>query len=68
VVLDAALAAYEPLVGRKLDRRRIELCNAACAVGYLAFRAGSAPDEKSSGRTLAEDVSCTASALRAIGL
>jgi hypothetical protein len=32
------------------------LYNAACAVTFLAFRAGIAPDTRWCGRTLAEDV------------
>ena len=55
-MLDAALEVYEPAVGRRLDRDRIRLYNAACAIGYLAFRSGVAPDQKSCGRTLAEDL------------
>ena len=43
-------------VGRRLDRDRIRLYNAACAIGYLAFRSGVARDPKSCGRTLAEDL------------
>lgn len=53
--LIAILEVYEPTVGRRLDRDRIRLYNAACAIGYLAFRSGVAPDQKSCGRTLAED-------------
>ncbi len=55
-MLDAALEVYEPAVGRRLDRDRIRLYNAECAIGYLAFRSGAAPDQKSCGRTLAEDL------------
>jgi hypothetical protein len=32
-MLDAALEVYEPAVGRRLDRDRIRLYNAACAIG-----------------------------------
>jgi hypothetical protein len=35
-ILDAALRIYEPAVERSLDRNRIRLYNAACAIGYLA--------------------------------
>jgi hypothetical protein len=55
-MLDAALEIYEPAVGRAVDRDRIRLYNAACAVSFLAFRAGIPPEQKSAGRTLAEDV------------
>jgi hypothetical protein len=41
---------------RRLDRDRIRLYNAACAVSFLAYRNGVSADEKSCGRTLAEDL------------
>ena len=62
-MLDAALEVYEPAVGRRLDRDRIRLYNAACAIGYLAFRSGVAPDRKSCRRTLAEDLRWVRAAL-----
>ena len=37
-MLDGALEVYEPLLGLQLDRGRIRLGNAACAIGFLAFR------------------------------
>jgi hypothetical protein len=55
-MLDAALEAYEPSVGRVVDRGRVRLYNAACAINYLAFRSGIPPQQKSCGRTLAEDL------------
>jgi len=55
-MLDAALRIYEPAVARSLDRNRIRLYNAACAIGFLAFRAGVPPEQKSCGRTLVEDL------------
>jgi hypothetical protein len=55
-MLDAALEVYEPAIGRTLDRDRIGLYNAACAIGFLAYRAGVPPEQKSCGRTLAEDL------------
>ena len=55
-MLDAALEFYEPAVGRCLDRSRIRLYNAACAISFLAYRAGVPPEQKSCGRTLAEDL------------
>jgi hypothetical protein len=55
-MLEAALAVYEPAVGRALNRDRIRLYNAACAIGFLAFRRGVPPDQPSCGRTLAEDL------------
>jgi hypothetical protein len=64
-LLEAARAAYEPVVGVVLSTERVLLYNAACAVTFLAYRAGSGPDERSCGRTLAEDLRWTRSALRA---
>jgi len=62
-MLDAALEVYEPAIGRTLDRDRIRLYNAACAISYLAFRSGTPPDQKSCGRTLAEDLRWVRTAL-----
>jgi len=55
-MLDAALEIYERAVGRRLDRDRIRLYNAACAICFLAYRAGTPPEQQSCGRTLAEDL------------
>jgi hypothetical protein len=55
-MLDAVLGIYEPAVGRSVERNRIRLYNAACAISFLAFRAGTAAEEKPCGRTLAEDI------------
>jgi hypothetical protein len=55
-LLNAALTTYEPMVGRTIDRARVRLYNAACAITYLAFRVGRSPDERWCGRTLAEDL------------
>jgi aminoglycoside phosphotransferase (APT) family kinase protein len=55
-MLDAACAAYEAGGGAAIERERVLLYNAACAVSYLADRAGAAPDERPAGRTLAEDL------------
>jgi hypothetical protein len=54
--LEAALAVYEPALGRTLSRHRIRLYNAVCAISFLAFRLGVPPEQRSCGRTLAEDV------------
>jgi aminoglycoside phosphotransferase (APT) family kinase protein len=62
-MLDAALRIYEPAVERSLDRNRIRLYNAACAIGHLAFRAGVPPEQKSCGRTLVEDLQWARTAL-----
>ena len=55
-MLEAALAVYEPAVGRTLDLNRIQLYNSACAARFLASRLGVPPEQKWGGRTLAEDV------------
>jgi Phosphotransferase enzyme family len=55
-LLDAALSAYEPVVGRRIQRNRVLLYNAACAVTFLANRAGTEPEDRSCGRTLAQDL------------
>jgi Phosphotransferase enzyme family len=55
-VLEAALAVYEPAVGRTLDRSRIQLYNAVCAASFLASRIGVPAEQKWGGRTLAEDI------------
>ncbi len=56
-LLEAALAVYEDALGLRVDRKRVLLYNAACALTFLAFREGKRPDERSCGRTLAEDLS-----------
>jgi aminoglycoside phosphotransferase (APT) family kinase protein len=61
--LAAALAVYEPALGRTLNRERIRLYNAACAIGFLAFRRGVPPDERWCGRTLTEDLAWVRDAL-----
>jgi hypothetical protein len=55
-LFDAARRVYEPLVGRAILRDRAELYNAACAVTYLAYRLGAHPEQRSCGRTLAQDL------------
>jgi Phosphotransferase enzyme family len=62
-MLDAALEVYEPATGRTVDRKRIQLYNAACAISYLAFRWGTPSEQKSCGRTLAEDLCWVRTAL-----
>lgn len=65
-ILDAALAAYEPATGRTIDRQRLRLYNAACAICYVAYRDGTSPESLSCGRTLAEDLSWVGIALAAL--
>jgi aminoglycoside phosphotransferase (APT) family kinase protein len=55
-MLNAACGTYEPLVGRAIDRPRVLLYNAACALSFLAYRDGTEPEARSCGRTLAEDL------------
>jgi hypothetical protein len=62
-VLDAALTIYEPALGRRIDRQRVWLYNAACAASFLAFRHGVPADERWCGRTLAEDLTWLRDAL-----
>jgi hypothetical protein len=62
-MLDAALGVYEPATGRTIDRERLRLYNAACAITFLAFRSGTPPEQKSCGRTLAEDLCWVRTAL-----
>jgi aminoglycoside phosphotransferase (APT) family kinase protein len=55
-MLDSALEVYDPATGRQISRDRVRLYNAACAISYLAFRIGTSPDQRSCGRTPAEDL------------
>ena len=66
-LFDAATEAYERLVGRAIRRERVVLYNAACAITFLAFRAGKAPEERWCGRTLAEDLRWSHGAITAAG-
>jgi len=67
-VLDGALESYEPATGVRIDRSRVRLYNAACAISFLAFRRGVPPDARSCGRTLAEDLRWVRFALSSIGI
>jgi len=66
-LLEAAIAAYEALAGRLVDRGRVRLLNAASAVTFLAYRAGWAPEDRSAGRALADDLRWTRMALARAG-
>ena len=55
-MLESALDVYEPETSRHIDRDRVRLYNAACAISFLASRVGVAPDDSLCGRTLAEDL------------
>jgi hypothetical protein len=52
----------------RIDRGRVRLCNAASAICFLAFRRGVPPEERSCGRTLAEDLRWTRTTLANIGI
>ena len=67
-VLDGALEVYEPAMAVRIDRSRVRLCNAACAISFLAFRCGVPPEARSCGRTLAEDLAWVRAALSGIGI
>jgi hypothetical protein len=54
--LEAALAVYEPATGVPIDRARVVLENAGCALSFLAERRGHPPEARPCGRTLAEDL------------
>jgi aminoglycoside phosphotransferase (APT) family kinase protein len=62
-LLEAALKVYEPAAGMRISRARVLLHHAACAIGYLAYRAGVPADERWCGRTLAEDLHWTCRAI-----
>jgi Phosphotransferase enzyme family len=66
-LLEAALAVYEPVVGRTLSRERIWLYNTACAISYLAYRRGVPPEQRYCGRTLAEDLGWVRSGIERLG-
>jgi hypothetical protein len=55
-LLEAASSVYESAIGYRIQRDRVLLYNAACAVTFLAYRVGTKPEERSCGRTLAEDL------------
>lgn len=65
-LLEAAIAAYEPAAGRRIDRRRVRLYNATSAICYLAYRRGVAADVRHCGRILAEDMAWVRKAVDAV--
>jgi aminoglycoside phosphotransferase (APT) family kinase protein len=67
-MLDAALEVYQPATGVAIDRARLQLYNLACAISYLAFRLGTPAEQKSCGRTLAEDLRWVRGGLEEVGL
>ena len=67
-LFDAAAAVYAERTGISVSRDRVYLHNAAMAVSYLAFRHGIAPEENWCGRTLAEDLHWTRTAIARVGV
>lgn len=65
-LLSGAAEVYEATLGIKLDRHRIRLFNAACAIGFLAYRHGTAPEALSCGRTLVQDLEWVRCAVRRV--
>jgi hypothetical protein len=55
-LLEAALQVYEPATGRRLDRRRIWLYNAACAASHLALAHDASGHGPWESRVLAQDL------------
>lgn len=66
-LFEAAVAAYTAARGQPIDPARVLRLNAAAAIGFLAWRASSGPEEKPAGRTLAEDLAWTRLALDRAG-
>lgn len=67
-LLHAARAVYEPAIGVTIQPERVYLYNAACALCFLAERVGKSPEERSYGRTLAEDLRwCRQALARVLG-
>jgi len=66
-MLEAAIAAYEPIAGVRIDRERVHLFNALESAGFLGFRFGHAPEEDWCGRTLAQDLAWANLALPSAG-
>lgn len=62
-LFDATATVYEERTGHCVSRARVFLHNAALAITYLAFREGIAPEENWCGRTLAEDLRWTRTAI-----
>ncbi|MET0591142.1 MAG: aminoglycoside phosphotransferase family protein [Polyangiaceae bacterium] len=65
-LLEGALSAYESVTGYAIQRDRVLLYNASCALTYLAYRAGTSPAERSYGRTLEEDLRWSKSAIERV--
>ncbi len=66
-LLEAAIDAYMAHGGAAVAPERVALYNAAAAVGFLADRRGSGPEDRPAGRTLTEDLHWTRLALSRLG-
>ncbi len=66
-LFDAAQAAYEARTGVRIAPALVFLHNAAMAVTYLAFRRGIPADDRWCGRTLADDLRWTRTAIARLG-
>jgi aminoglycoside phosphotransferase (APT) family kinase protein len=62
-LFDAAVAVYQSSVGVSIDRDRVALYNAACAITFLAFRVGRGSGDRPCGRALGEDLQWTKCAI-----
>jgi aminoglycoside phosphotransferase (APT) family kinase protein len=62
-VLDAAISTYQKVISRPIRCDRVHLYNAACAISFLAYRAGTQAADRWCGRTLAEDLQWTRHAM-----
>lgn len=65
-LLDGATASYRAETGVPVFRERVLLYNAACALGYLAYGDRKAPEDRSCGRTLSEDIEWSRLAVRRV--
>jgi hypothetical protein len=62
-LLDAAISTYQEVIARPIRRERVHLYNAACAISFLAYRAGTRAADCWCGRTLVEDLQWTRHAM-----
>ena len=62
-LFEAARSTYERITKQRIDRDRVLLYNAACAITFLAYRAGTRPEDESCGRTLAQDLEWSRAAI-----
>jgi aminoglycoside phosphotransferase (APT) family kinase protein len=65
-LLEIAISEYQARTGYTIERDRVMLYNAACALTYLAHRARTSPDERPCGRTLDEDLQWSTAAVERV--